>query len=773
MSEPFSVTDKRHRRSGAPTAPTGGGGLITGESVAEAKSAAATGRMPRSGIRMHGVGDTNRLSNNGGAGTDDVLTEMRRNRRIAMKKQGAAAPGQGAADISFATGRPRDPMFYWRQNNVPFDVTKEDELRKVREFCRLLYITHPIISACVDIYSKFPLQGMTLTCKDEQLKDFYSSLFFDELNYEDFLLDLGREYWLQGEAWPLGTFNEALGVWEDDELLHPDDVEVERSPFLKEPRFLIRLPKTLRKILTERQPRWEYDKLIKAYPELASYVGDNSLMPVSNVLLKQLRFKADTFHNRGIPILMRGFRAITQEEMLNSSMDAIADRLYTPLILAKLGASAQDLGTDVPWVPTPDDLADFEEALDAALAGDFRVLTHHFATEMETVYGRENMPDMSADFERLEDRILQVFGLSRTMLQGAGQGETYAADALNRDMITQLLSHYQRMIQNFFKERALVVAEAQEHFDYTVRNGQRYIEMEEVLEVDEETGEERIVEQPKLLVPELEFESMTLQDEETERNFTEALAAAGLPVPYRKRIQGTGMNLEDMIEERTQETVDLAVADQEVRRETYRALRDRHLPIPADLQADFAPQAQVDTTGPPQAGPNGQSGGLDQVLPQLGVAPQDNPALAPNQFEVGQQQWESQIESMEANTSQGDEDGEGDGGGQGPVNGAAPSGGGPPSRPPESDEKRREMPKPEQPQPPHFTGSLTSSLSRPGQRITAAARAHHQEPDNSIEDPDRPQDHRPTGRFGPPKHVGMRRHITLHDDERGDEDDGL
>jgi hypothetical protein len=98
---------------------------------------------------------------------------------------------------------------------------------------------------------------------------------------------------------------------------------------------------------------------------------------------------------------MRALRPLMQEEMLNAAQDAIADRLYTPLILAKIGASASDLGTEEPWIPTRPDRQDFESALDIALAADFRVLTTHFAVEMESVFGRETMPDFDADFERL------------------------------------------------------------------------------------------------------------------------------------------------------------------------------------------------------------------------------------------------------------------------------------------------------------------------------------------------------------------------------------
>ena len=311
----------------------------------------------------------------------DMKQEMRKNRRVAMSKNANLnAPSQ----LSFATGRPQDPMFYWKQNNLPYDIWKEEELIAIRHYCRLLYLTHPILSSAIDIFSKYPLTGMQPQCKDEALVDFYGTLFMDDLNYEEYLTDVLHEYWTVGEAWPLGQFNESLGIWEDDELMNPDDIKVIKSPFLKEPRFEMRLPETIRDIVTKREPEWEYKRLVKSYPELVHFANQEAYMPVSNELLKQIKFKADIFHPRGIPIMMRIFRAVYQEEMLNAAQDAIASRLYTPLILVRLGASATDLGTSQPWIPTNSDLENFEEALDAALAGDFRVLTHHFAVQMDT-----------------------------------------------------------------------------------------------------------------------------------------------------------------------------------------------------------------------------------------------------------------------------------------------------------------------------------------------------------------------------------------------------
>lgn len=613
----------------------------------------------------------------------DEVREARKNRRVnarqgmlARRTALAGGASAGFSDIQFATGRPRDPLFYWRQNNLPYDFSQNEELSKVRAFCRLLYQTDPIVGSCVDIFSKFPVIGAHLECKDQRLTEFYEGLFFDEdgLDYEEFLVDMGREYYTSGEAWPFATFNEDLGIWDDEELLNPDDIKVERSPFLKEPRYFIRLPWTIRQILTTRQPAWEYNKLIQEYPELAAYTAENAFMPVSNILLKQLRFKGDTFNLRGLPLLTRAMRSMLQQEMLNTALDSIADRLYTPLILCKLGASATDLGTSVPWIPTDDDLENFELALDAALAGDFRALIHNFAVDIQPVFGRENMPDLTPDFERIEDRVLQVFGLSRTFLMGAQEGQTYAADALNKQLVEQLMTQYQKYLKKHFRQRAMVVAEAQEHYDYEERNGRRFVVMEEVLEVDEETGERRITEQPKLLVPELGFAVLNFRDEDTTRQFTEALRASGIPISARTRIRGLGMDLDEERERSQDEAIADIIAQARTRRQAFIELRNEGLPIPADLMADFAPFAQQEGVPPALA--------AEQVMiDRMGIQPESLPDLAPTPEDMAQGEMED--------AEMGNAPPEGDGPEPGEGGGIEDD----PQRPPESDQERDQMPK--------------------------------------------------------------------------------
>lgn len=643
-------------------------------------------------------------------------------------------------NMSMATGRPRDPMFYWKQNHLPFDFTKQSELRKLREFCRLLYMTHPVIAACVDIYSKLPLQGVYIDCKDPELVEFYTDLFLDQLNYEDHLVKLGRQYWLAGEVFSIGAWNETLGVWEDEQLINPDDVEVEASLFTGKPRYMMRLPETLRNILNERSPVYLYQEIAQEYPELLHYTGEDDFMPVSNFIMHHMKFEADDYSNRGISILMRAWRTIIQEEMLMTALDAIADRLYTPFIIAKLGASASDLGTQSPWIPTETQKQEFAGAMDAALAGDFRVLITHFATEVESLFGRENVPDLSVDFDRITERILMAFGLSQTMLTGASAGETYAADALNRDVVTQLLTHYQRKLQEYFHERAMIVAEAQGHFDYEIRNNERYLITEEIFTIDEETGEEVIREIPKLLVPELKFKILNLTDEQAQQEFIESLAVeGGVPIPIRERIKTLGIDFEEMIELKQQETVDLAVAEQETRREIYMTLKAAGLPIPDDLLKDFSPKAtEAGVAAPPL-------GASDVAISQLGIGgPQDLPVLAPteedmagDQMAAGDQMLDEQTNEMTDPLA-------------GPPSEGMPQEGD--SVPEESNEQKKRMPK--------KSANLRKISKQVGRlQIRQATRRHYEAPDNTIEKDK--SHHRPTGKFGPPKHIGMRHYLDI------------
>jgi len=241
------------------------------------------------------------------------------------------------------------------------------------------------------------------------------------------------------------------------------------------------------------------------------------------------------------------------------------------------------------------------------------LMTYHHGLTIQNAFGRESMPRLDQDFLRVESKVMQVFGIGAELLQGGRQSGTYASGALNRELITQMLSTYQHKIERFIKSRMEPVAERQGH--YEMRNGIPI--METVLMVDDETGEEYVEERPKLAIPEIRFRSMNLRDETVERGFLQQLQGSGFPISLSTLAVNIPINFDDEVQARKEEKIKTVVAEQQMKKELFDRLIALQLPIPVEYEMEFmaymtmlqdpqaaaamAPGALIDLTGQPVA----------------------------------------------------------------------------------------------------------------------------------------------------------------------------
>lgn len=490
----------------------------------------------------------------------------------------------GSSDTFAAIPRFYDPIEYWDLSGLPWNMADEGHRHKLHKWMRLYYATHYLVPTLIDIYTRFPLAGMRLESSDKSITRAYEDMFLDQLDYPQFFVNLGREVFTVGEAFPLGSFDEDLGIWEREELINPEDVVIENFPLLGSKQLKIVPPDYLKKLAQNKSPAKEWKQLQINFPELIPYLQKNERIPISGVLLKQVGNKLNNWDDHGTPIMLRGLRTLIHEEKLLASQDAIAERLYSPLIMAKLGI--MDLGDGQgAWVPSPDELESFRDDMDLALSSDFRLLVYHMGLEVESVFGREQMPRLGDDFDRIERRIMQIFGINPSLLSAGSNSQPYASSALQAEFMNQMLRTYQLQLKQHFKERAMVVAEAQGHYDYDVRGQTRVPIMERVVEYDEE-GEKHIVEKHKPLIPELEFEVLDMRDEATERQFMQTLRAMGVPIPDQKMMVGVKWDIEDLARETNDELIMKTIIQQQAKLKTYKALQAANLPIPPDLKAE-------------------------------------------------------------------------------------------------------------------------------------------------------------------------------------------
>lgn len=463
--------------------------------------------------------------------------------------------------------------------------------------CRLFYSTHPLVPLLIDMYSKFPVTGLEFVAKDPKIEQFYESMFLDDLGYEEFLPDgLLREYFMVGEVSALAHFNEQLGIFSSEEILNPDMVRVSKSLFVEQERVQLVVKELVESLRTgpmgispseespsEKQERvFEYQQLVQHYPEIIKAAMQDDGLDISDALVSRMANKAAWWDLRGTPHLLRCFRTLMMEESLNCAQDAVADRLYAPMILATLGIEGA-MGDGEPWIPDQGELEDLRDDIQSALAGDFKLLVHNFGLQVTSVFGRESVPRFDTDYDRVDSQIMQAWGVGQGLIQGGSGAGSYAGDAINREVCEQLMRSAQLKAIRHMRKRMEVIAEAQEHYDFELKGGIRKPIYREIVQFNEETGEEEIVRVPKLLIPEIRFATLNLRDEATERAFYAQLKQLGVPVSDKSLAINIPFEFKEELERQAQETVDKGMAQSEAMHVLQTMCDEQGLAYPAEL----------------------------------------------------------------------------------------------------------------------------------------------------------------------------------------------
>lgn len=502
------------------------------------------------------------------------------------------------SNMQIALPKVRQPLGSLADKGIPFNVDDDDELKDIRRWSRLFYATHDLVPLLIDIYSKFPVVGLEFDSKDPLIKKFYEDMFLGELDYMQFLPDqLGREYFTVGEVTSLAHFNESLGIWSSEEILNPDMLRVSRSLFVQRDRVQLLVKEMVENLRqgpdggggmgktaetpSERlQRNREYEDLVRHYPEIIEAAAQDDGLDISDALISRIVNRSTPWAKRGTPHLLRSFRTLMTEESLMAAQDAVADRLYSPLVLATLGI--EDMGDGEPWIPDQGELDDARDDLQAALAADFRLMVHNFGLKVENVFGRESVPNLDSDFDRVQAKLLQAWGIGEALISG-GTGGAYASSALNREFVTQIMTGFQNSLKRHIIKRAEVIAEAQGHYDYDLKGGVRTPIYREIVETDPETGEEYIRKVPKLLIPEVKFSVLNLRDEAQERAFISQLKAMGVPISDKTLAVNIDVQFDQELERQADESVAKMMATAQAMKKVQDLCDAQNLPYPPEL----------------------------------------------------------------------------------------------------------------------------------------------------------------------------------------------
>lgn len=474
----------------------------------------------------------------------------------------------------------------------------EDEKRQLQQmaryWCKWYYRNHPIVPTCLNIYARYPFVGLDLHCPDPVIEREYKQIFFDELNYEDFLPKAALFYWMLGEAAILGEWDEGYGSWVSEELMNPDHIEVLDfpGPNTKEEAFFWQPPESfIEKIMSYEPDDPRYERMVDNFGEdqIEKWLqGFPSELPPD--VFSLLRHDPDINGTRGYPILMRGFHPLMKEEKYNQAMMSVAERLYTPFIIVKLGGKI--LQGDRQWMPSQEQLKRMQAHMEYIMTSNHRVMVYHSGIEIENPFSDQTIPNLNEDFDRVTKEIMGVFGISPELIYGGSEG-TYASGALSAEIMMQNLAASQKIWSRWWiQERARKIAEAQGFYEVE-RKGSVITKPTERVRIWNPRTETYDVEERRIpMVPAIRMETMDWRDQEqTVKGLMNIKSQFKAPIPNQIFLSyyDSNQNL-DVLRDAWEEEVQ---ADYESKQRLGDA-------VPQDMQ----------TQGPEMGGMGGDLGGM-------------------------------------------------------------------------------------------------------------------------------------------------------------------
>lgn len=493
----------------------------------------------------------------------------------------------GSGDVSFAMPKMFDPARRGMSSNgystdysgglnlIDFD-TDENVRENVLLGLRNIAKTHPTIRAIIEVYSRYPVAGIRLDDDDKAIKQFYEDLFLDDLRLEDFLIDVGKSYWVDGMAFVFGDWNDDLALWTNEELFDPLMMRVQRVPFLG--RDLVYMHPSA-EMKSQLQSNEESSVMFRSrFPQMWEAIRMGKDMPIDDSRITYLANKDRPSEIYGTPVMLRCWNTLRLEDRANAAMQATADRLYAPLVMFTVGGT---MPNGKPFIPPASMLEAFRNNLDAALSSDFRAIVTHSGVEVKNVINGDRMSNFKQDVDMYDERLFMAWGLPISIIK-PDKG-AYATSSLEFQLAGQLMASYQGQLMRIYDKQASLVAEAHHHYEKDEK-GQTVYERREVWDPDLNDGQGgyAVKECPKLHFPKLKFRTVNFRDEQKEREFLMGLRNAGIPVANEDIAVGVDIDLDASAKRYDEEQKKIKIDEAKRHESIFEACMKLGQPVPPD-----------------------------------------------------------------------------------------------------------------------------------------------------------------------------------------------
>ncbi len=340
-------------------------------------------------------------------------------------EQGLNVTAQAGASSQFASAATgadgsaiRVPMLYV---DPLFDTIlilfPQDNIRESNRRVRHYYKYQPYVRSAIDFHVETMLSDFWMDCGNPEYKeaqDFYND-FKERKNLLDVITDVVRDYWLLGEGFSFGNWNDFDDEFEDFVQIPPEEIEV-HSAYVTNRRVYVLRPNTeLGKLMSSANVA---DRQLAQYirqtnPEQAEKLLRNKPYKLDSSRLITLQRKMAAYSNRGISPVISVVKDLLYEDQLNMFRTVFLQRHSFPMKMFKIGDREKG------WIPPASMYLEFRRQLLASVADpDYNLITHPFVN-VEYVTGQDKILNLPPLYDHVKARVFIGLMVNDAILGGA------------------------------------------------------------------------------------------------------------------------------------------------------------------------------------------------------------------------------------------------------------------------------------------------------------------------------------------------------------------
>lgn len=331
-------------------------------------------------------------------------------------------------------------LFFPRENDKQFNA-------RLRHY----YMYNPIVHSVIDLHASYALSDFELRCEDRDIEQYYNDIK-DRLDLLTMMINLNRDFWLLGNAYMYGNWDQTNSEWINFNQFPAENIEIHRSFAGNSAVYFLKPDEATKKVLTSNSAADE--AVAQTIPaEFKDAIINGKLYQLANERLIHFANRPAQYTLEGESILKSCLKDLMFEDKMRLLQFTFADRAMYPIKHWKIGSESQG------WFP---DKKHFDETKALIMAGindpDYNLITHPFVN-LDIKDQKSMWEDLKAQFDFAQKRIMIGLFCNDAML--GGEASPYAKDMINMKVVMHRYLMNRNLLERVIREKVfLPVAKA-------------------------------------------------------------------------------------------------------------------------------------------------------------------------------------------------------------------------------------------------------------------------------------------------------------------------